>query len=81
MKVQPKPGQGDPLHSGTVLGRRGGAAAGRHRWAAGRHSGGRWGGGAVGGGAARRCLFGAIVGCAKDDIKKALAGSTMSQIT
>ncbi|MFG2828815.1 NADH-quinone oxidoreductase subunit L [Streptomyces sp. NPDC048434] len=25
-------------------------------------------------------LFGAIVGCAKDDIKKALAGSTMSQI-
>ncbi len=26
-------------------------------------------------------LFGAIVGCAKDDIKKALAGSTMSQIS
>jgi NADH-quinone oxidoreductase subunit L len=25
-------------------------------------------------------LFGAIIGCAKDDIKKALAGSTMSQI-
>ncbi|MFI5621292.1 NADH-quinone oxidoreductase subunit L [Streptomyces sp. NPDC051567] len=25
-------------------------------------------------------LFGAVVGCAKDDIKKALAGSTMSQI-
>jgi NADH-quinone oxidoreductase subunit L len=25
-------------------------------------------------------IFGAIVGCAKDDIKKALAGSTMSQI-
>jgi NADH-quinone oxidoreductase subunit L len=25
-------------------------------------------------------MFGAIVGCAKDDIKKALAGSTMSQI-
>src|SRR6185312_12788748 len=25
-------------------------------------------------------LFGAIVGCAKDDIKKALAASTMSQI-
>ncbi|MBO8201513.1 NADH-quinone oxidoreductase subunit L [Streptomyces smyrnaeus] len=25
-------------------------------------------------------LFGALVGCAKDDIKKALAGSTMSQI-
>lgn len=25
-------------------------------------------------------LFGAIVGCAKDDLKKALAGSTMSQI-
>ena len=25
-------------------------------------------------------LFGAVIGCAKDDIKKALAGSTMSQI-
>lgn len=25
-------------------------------------------------------LFGAIIGCAKDDIKKALAASTMSQI-
>ena len=25
-------------------------------------------------------LFGAWIGCAKDDIKKALAGSTMSQI-
>ena len=25
-------------------------------------------------------MFGAIIGCAKDDIKKALAGSTMSQI-
>src|ERR1700709_515372 len=25
-------------------------------------------------------LWGAIIGCAKDDIKKALAGSTMSQI-
>lgn len=25
-------------------------------------------------------IFGAVVGCAKDDIKKALAGSTMSQI-
>ncbi len=25
-------------------------------------------------------LFGAIIGCAKDDIKKALAGSTMSQV-
>ena len=25
-------------------------------------------------------LFGAIISCAKDDIKKALAGSTMSQI-
>src|SRR5207248_1298260 len=25
-------------------------------------------------------LFGGIIGCAKDDIKKALAGSTMSQI-
>ena len=25
-------------------------------------------------------LMGAIIGCAKDDIKKALAGSTMSQI-
>ena len=27
-----------------------------------------------------RSLWGAIIGCAKDDIKKALAGSTMSQI-
>ena len=27
-----------------------------------------------------RCCAGAIIGCAKDDIKKALAGSTMSQI-
>ena len=27
-----------------------------------------------------RCFWGAIIGCAKDDIKKALAGSTMSQI-
>jgi NADH-quinone oxidoreductase subunit L len=26
------------------------------------------------------CLFGAVIGCAKDDIKKALAASTMSQI-
>jgi NADH-quinone oxidoreductase subunit L len=29
---------------------------------------------------AATALFGAIIGCAKDDIKKALAGSTMSQI-
>ena len=27
-----------------------------------------------------RCCGGAVIGCAKDDIKKALAGSTMSQI-
>src|ERR1700735_1802865 len=31
-------------------------------------------------GGAATLLFGAIIGCAKDDIKKALAGSTMSQI-
>src|SRR6185437_12672366 len=29
---------------------------------------------------AATALFGALIGCAKDDIKKALAGSTMSQI-